>query len=82
MVYVSFAEAPMVDVGMVKQEIDQHLSLTWKTWLFYCKQCGGYLISLFAFLTIVVYNLCTIFNSIWLQTWMNEGAGSCNVGCR
>lgn len=70
-------EAPMVDTGMVKQEVDKHLSLTWKTWKYFCKQCGGYIVCILAFLTIVLFNLANIFNAVWLQTWMN--AGGCLV---
>ncbi|GAB6032452.1 Multidrug resistance-associated protein 5 [Chamberlinius hualienensis] len=75
-------EAKMVDQGMVKDEIDQHKSLTAKTFLYYSRQCGGYFISIFAFMTIAFFNLCNIWNSVWMQTWTDAGCGEfCNNTC-
>lgn len=62
----------------IKAEVDLNKSLTWKTWLYFCKMCGGYIISFLVFSTILLFNLAMMFNTVWLQVWLDAGSGSYN----
>lgn len=62
---------------LIKEEVDQHSSITFKTMWYFCKKCNQWIAALF-FLTIILVDVALVFNSVWLQVWIDAGSGAYN----
>ncbi|XP_041931072.1 ATP-binding cassette sub-family C member 12-like isoform X3 [Alosa sapidissima] len=62
---------------LIKQEVTQEGSVTWRTYHQYCKAAGGYILLFFIMLSFVLLVGTTAFSNMWLSYWLEQGSGSC-----
>ncbi|XP_062382897.1 ATP-binding cassette sub-family C member 12-like [Sardina pilchardus] len=61
---------------LVKQEVTQEGSVTWRTYHQYCKAAGGYILLSLIMLIYVLLVGMTAFSNWWLSYWMDQGSGN------
>ncbi|XP_062382896.1 ATP-binding cassette sub-family C member 12-like [Sardina pilchardus] len=61
---------------LVKQEVSQEGSVTWRVYHQYCKAAGGYVLLSFIMLIFVLLVGTTAFSNWWLSYWIEQGSGN------
>ncbi|XP_062382172.1 ATP-binding cassette sub-family C member 12-like isoform X1 [Sardina pilchardus] len=61
---------------LVKQEVTQKGSVTWRIYHQYCKAAGGYILLSFIMLIFVLLVGTTAFSNWWLSYWIEQGSGN------
>ncbi|XP_062382895.1 ATP-binding cassette sub-family C member 12-like [Sardina pilchardus] len=61
---------------LVKQEVTQEGSVTWRVYHQYCKAAGGYILLSFIMLIYVLLVGMTAFSNWWLSYWIEQGSGN------
>ncbi|KAL2076903.1 hypothetical protein ACEWY4_027504 [Coilia grayii] len=61
---------------LVKQEVAQEGSVTWRTYKHYCRAAGGFFLLSFILLSFVLLVGTTAFSNWWLSYWLEQGSGN------
>ncbi|XP_072374298.1 ATP-binding cassette sub-family C member 12-like isoform X2 [Scyliorhinus torazame] len=61
---------------LTKDEVKKSDSTSGKTFHYYFKAGGGYMLFLFVFFLFILMIGCIIFNGWWLSYWIQQGAGA------
>ncbi|XP_056135383.1 ATP-binding cassette sub-family C member 12 [Lampris incognitus] len=64
---------------LVLKEHSGEGSVSWRTYHFYCKAAGGYIIASITILLIVLLVGSTVTSNMWLSHWLEQGDGTFNV---
>ncbi|XP_077567763.1 ATP-binding cassette sub-family C member 12-like [Stigmatopora nigra] len=60
---------------LVSEETCTEGAITWRTYAQYCKAAGGFFITFFNFLIVVLMIASTAFSNWWLSYWLGQGSG-------
>nr|XP_015223849.1 PREDICTED: multidrug resistance-associated protein 9 [Lepisosteus oculatus] len=60
---------------LVKGEVKQEGSVTWKAYHHYAKSSGGYIVTFCVLLLFILIVGVTTFSSWWLSFWLEQGSG-------
>ncbi|XP_077569451.1 ATP-binding cassette sub-family C member 12-like isoform X2 [Stigmatopora nigra] len=60
---------------LVSEETCTEGAISWRTYAQYCKAAGGFFITFFNFLIVVLMIASTAFSNWWLSYWLGQGSG-------
>ncbi|KAM8894526.1 ATP-binding cassette sub-family C member 12-like isoform 1-T1 [Spinachia spinachia] len=68
----------LVGDQLVSREVTTEGAVSWRIYQQYCKAAGGYVVSFFTLLSIVLMIGSTALTNWWLSFWLGKGDGSLN----